>query len=60
MSDVEIDSVAGGRWIDVAIGLFVNAVYDGGKAAVEWYGKNKGGGADDTTWTNIGNSQMGA
>jgi hypothetical protein len=57
----ELDQVGGAGVVtvvrDSAIGWAVSKLLD---AAAGWGSGASSGGADMTTWTNIGNSQMGA
>lgn len=54
LNNIEIEAVDGGVR-NAVIGWAVGKILD---AAVDFFNKNASGGADETTWTNIGNSQM--
>ncbi|GAA5787278.1 hypothetical protein [Chitiniphilus shinanonensis] len=58
----EISEIHGGKNIlqEVAVGVIGGAAWDAIKGAVGWAAEKAPGGADETTWTNVGNSQMGA
>jgi hypothetical protein len=62
LTHIEICEIHGGKSIlqEVAVGIIGGAAWDAIKGAAAWAAEKAPGGADDTTWTNVGNSQMGA
>lgn len=70
LNELEMDEVAGG-WGDLAtryrtyiveafVAATVEAVIGGITNAARWVVKSAPGGADETTWTNVGHAGMGA
>ncbi len=57
LSSVEIDEVAGGGLGGAVVDWLVGKALD---TAVSYVKDKAPGGADQTTWTNVGYSQMGA